>query len=80
MTGIASSDMFGQIDELSMPGAGLRSLDYSSDVQTMFADLFVPDTEGHPDVHMQSTPSSPSMPMQPLARTYGSEYEMLVVP
>lgn len=63
-----------------MPGAGLRSLDYSSDVQTMFADLFVPNTEGHPDVHMQSTPSSSSMPMQPLVRTYGSEYEMLVVP
>lgn len=44
----------------------------------MFADLFVPNTERNPDVQMQPTPSSSSIPMQPLVRMYGSEHEMLV--
>ncbi|GKZ20073.1 hypothetical protein AbraCBS73388_005250 [Aspergillus brasiliensis] len=66
-----ASGMFGQIDVLSIPGAGLRSLDFPSDVHAMFADLFVPGTE---NAHgLEPTPSPTNIPSRALVRTYGSE-------
>ncbi|KAL4890223.1 C6 zinc finger domain protein [Aspergillus ambiguus] len=72
-----SSGMFGQIDVLSIPGAGLRSLDFSSDVHTMFADLFVPSNGAHNAVQMEPTPSPSTTPCQSLVRTYGTEQDIL---
>ncbi|GCB21980.1 hypothetical protein AAWM_04865 [Aspergillus awamori] len=70
-----SSGMFGQIDVLSIPGAGLRSLDFPSDVHAMFADLFVPGTE---NTHgLEPTPSPSNIPSRALVRTYGSEDAIL---
>ncbi|KAF9894598.1 hypothetical protein FE257_006486 [Aspergillus nanangensis] len=72
-----STGMFGQIDVLSIPGAGLRSLDFSADVHTMFADLFVPNNGTHHAVQMEPTPSPSNVPSNALVRTYGSEQEIL---
>jgi hypothetical protein len=72
----AASAMFGQIDVLSLPGAGLRSLDFSSDVNTMFADLFPSDNGSNTQGQMGPTPSPSNIPSQPLVRTYGSEHDM----
>ncbi|GFF40940.1 maltose fermentation regulatory protein MAL13 [Aspergillus udagawae] len=72
-----SSAMFGQIDVLSLPGAGLRSLDFSSDVNTMFADLFPSDNGSNTQGQMGPTPSPSNIPSQPLVRTYGSEHDIL---
>ncbi|BCR98031.1 uncharacterized protein AKAW2_31350S [Aspergillus luchuensis] len=70
-----SSGLFGQIDVLSIPGAGLRSLDFPSDVHAMFADLFVPGTE---NTHgLEPTPSPSNIPSRALVRTYGSEDAIL---
>ncbi|GKZ28855.1 hypothetical protein AbraIFM66950_001106 [Aspergillus brasiliensis] len=70
-----ASGMFGQIDVLSIPGAGLRSLDFPSDVHAMFADLFVPGTE---NAHgLEPTPSPTNIPSRALVRTYGSEDALL---
>lgn len=72
-----ASGMFGQIDVLSIPGAGLRSLDFPSDVHAMFADLFVPGTE---NTHgLEPTPSPSKIPSRALVRTYGSEDAMWVL-
>ncbi|RAH40386.1 uncharacterized protein BO95DRAFT_468826 [Aspergillus brunneoviolaceus CBS 621.78] len=72
-----SPEMFGQIDVLSIPGAGLRSLDFSSDVHSMFTDLFVPNGENSIPVQMEPTPSPSNVSSQSLVRTYGSEIEIL---
>ncbi|RAH69592.1 uncharacterized protein BO66DRAFT_98504 [Aspergillus aculeatinus CBS 121060] len=72
-----SPEMFGQIDVLSIPGAGLRSLDFPSDVHSMFTDLFVPNGESSIPVQMEPTPSPSNVPSQSLVRTYGSEIEIL---
>ncbi|OGM43477.1 C6 zinc finger domain protein [Aspergillus bombycis] len=72
-----STGMFGQIDGLSVPGAGLRSLDFPSDVQSMFADLFIPHEAGHPPAQMEPTPSPSNISTQSLVRTYGSEHDIL---
>ncbi|KAL4785560.1 hypothetical protein BJX76DRAFT_177073 [Aspergillus varians] len=71
------SALFGQIDILSTPGAGLRSLDFPSDVQTLFAGLFVPSDGGNTQVQMEPTPSSSSTSSPSVVRTYGSEHEIL---
>jgi hypothetical protein len=68
--------MFGQIDVMSIPGAGLRSLDFSSDVHTMFADLFAPTNGAHHPAQMEPTPSPSNTPCHSLVRTYGSEQDM----
>jgi hypothetical protein len=66
--------MFGQIDPLSLPGAGLRHLDFPQDVQGMFEGLFIPrEGESHPVVP-QSAP--PAVRKRPMVRAYGSEQEM----
>ncbi|RAL00893.1 uncharacterized protein BO80DRAFT_425286 [Aspergillus ibericus CBS 121593] len=69
--------MFGQIDVLSIPGAGLRSLDFSSDVHAMFADLFVPSSENNAHCQMEPTPSPSNLPCRAFVRTYGSEDAIL---
>lgn len=71
-----SSGMFTQIDDLSIPGAGIRSMDYSSDVNNMLADLLVSNSGGSSHVQMQPTPSPSTMSMRTLVRTYGSEQEL----
>ncbi|RAL13972.1 uncharacterized protein BO97DRAFT_16167 [Aspergillus homomorphus CBS 101889] len=72
-----SSEVFGQIDVLSIPGAGLRSLDFPSDVHAMFTDLFVPDGESNIPVQMEPTPSPSNVPSRSLVRTYGGEIDIL---
>lgn len=74
----ASSAIFGQIDDLSNPGAGLRNLDFSSDVPSMFADFLVTNPEASSTVQMPSARAPSTMPMQVLVRAYGSEHELSV--
>lgn len=74
----ASSGMFTQIDDLSIPGAGIRSMGYSSDVNNMLADLLVSNSRGSSHVQMQPTSSPSTMSMRTLVRTYGSEQELSV--
>ncbi|KAL4968823.1 uncharacterized protein BDV14DRAFT_166807 [Aspergillus stella-maris] len=71
------SALFGQIDLLSAPAAGLRALDFSSDVQSLFAGLFVPNDGGSSHVQMEPTPSLSSVSSSTVVRTYGSEQEIL---
>ncbi|KAF7115742.1 hypothetical protein CNMCM5793_003245 [Aspergillus hiratsukae] len=72
-----SSTMFSHIDVLSLPGAGLRALDFSSDVNTMFADLFTSNNGNNPQSQMEPTPSPSNTPSRPRVRTYGSEHDIL---
>ncbi|PLB42053.1 uncharacterized protein BDW47DRAFT_114815 [Aspergillus candidus] len=72
-----SSGMFGQIDVLSMPGAGLRSLDFSSDVHSMFANFFVQNDGSCAHVQMGPTPSPSNVSSNAWVRTYASESEIL---
>ena len=66
--------MFSQIDELSLPGAGLRHLDFQSDVPSMFQGFFTGDgSQSHMQVPLISSPSNNA---QTFVRTYGSELEM----
>lgn len=68
--------MFSQIDELSLPGAGLRHLDFHSEMP-MFHGIFTGDGT---QSHMQVPPVSPSVNRtQSFVRTYGSEPEMYVL-
>ncbi|KAL2864704.1 uncharacterized protein BJX67DRAFT_373699 [Aspergillus lucknowensis] len=71
------SAIFGQIHVLSAPGAGLRNLDFSSDVQSMFTGLFIPNDEGSARAQMEPTPSSSSVSSQSAVRAYGTEGEIL---
>ncbi|KXG47407.1 Transcription factor [Penicillium griseofulvum] len=67
--------MFNQIDELSLPGAGLRHLDFQSDVPSMFQNFFTGDgSQSHMQVPLMSPPPNST---QPFVRTYGSEPEIL---
>jgi hypothetical protein len=68
--------MFGQIDVLSLPGAELRALDHSSDMNTMFADLFPLNNGSNTQGQMEPTRSPSNIPSQPMVRTYGSEQDM----
>ncbi|KAF3483482.1 uncharacterized protein GIQ15_02806 [Arthroderma uncinatum] len=45
-------EIFTQVDDLAVPGAGLRHLDFPVDVQSMFEGLFVPpNTQQQPSAH-----------------------------
>ncbi|OQE27334.1 hypothetical protein PENSTE_c004G02083 [Penicillium steckii] len=66
--------MFGQIDVLSLPGAGLRHLDFPQ-VASIFQGYFTGD-DNSSHVHMSQIPS-PLSTTQCLVRTYGSEPEIL---
>jgi hypothetical protein len=69
----SASGMFSQIDDLSLPGAGLRHLDFQSEMPSMFQGFFT----GEGQSHMQVPPMPPSMSSsQSFVRTYGSEPEM----
>lgn len=68
--------MFTQIDPMALPGAGLRHLDFPSDVQGMFEGLFIP-REGD-QAHGVHAPAPASVHGQPAVRAYGSEAEVLV--
>lgn len=69
--------MFSQIDELSVPGAGLRHLDFHSEMPAMFPGIFSGDGT---QSHMQVPPVSPSVDRtQSFVRIYGSEPEMYVL-
>jgi hypothetical protein len=69
--------MFTQIDVLSLPGAGLRHLDFPQ-VASMFQGYFTGD-DSTSHVHMGPIPS-PLSTTQCLVRTYGSEPEMYAFP
>ncbi|KAJ5492257.1 hypothetical protein N7453_010354 [Penicillium expansum] len=67
--------MFNQIDDLSLPGAGLRHLDFQSEVPSMFQSFFAGDgSQSHMQVPLMSPPLNSA---QPFVRTYGSEPEIL---
>lgn len=65
--------MFGQIDPMSLPGAGLRHLDFQ-DVHGMFDGMFIPREGEHPPAVPQSAPTP--VRKQPMVRAYGSEQDM----
>lgn len=67
--------MFSQIDVLSLPGAGLRHLDFPQ-VASIFQGYFTGDNSPS-HVHIDPIPS-PLNTTQCLVRTYGSEPEMYV--
>lgn len=71
--GLEAPGMFSQIDVLSIPGAGLRHLDFSH-VSSMFQGYYSGDGSS-PQVHLDSIPS-PLSDSQCWVRTYGSEAEM----
>jgi len=66
--------MFSQIDVLSLPGAGLRQLDFPQ-VGSLFQGFYAGD-ESPSHVHMEAIPS-PMSTTSCLVRTYGSEPEIL---
>lgn len=71
----APAAMFGEIDVLSLPGAGLRHLDFPQ-VSSMFQGYYSGDgSPSHVHVHMEPIPS-PLGDTQCWVRTYGSEPEM----
>ncbi|KAJ5101784.1 Transcription factor [Penicillium alfredii] len=68
--------MFSQIDVLSLPGAGLRHLDFQSDVPSMFQGFYTGDaSQSH--VQMEPIASPLSNTPQSFVRSYGSEPEIL---
>ncbi|KAJ5250565.1 hypothetical protein N7489_000975 [Penicillium chrysogenum] len=70
-----SPGMFNQIDELSLPGAGLRHLDFQSEVPSMFQNFFAGDgSQSHMQVPLTSPPLNST---RTFVRTYGSEPEIL---
>ncbi|KAJ6036953.1 hypothetical protein N7540_001232 [Penicillium herquei] len=70
-----SPDMFTQIDVLSLPGAGLRHLDYSQVATTMFQSYYAGDTDAS-NVPLELMPS-PLSDTQCFVRLYSSEPEIL---
>ncbi|EFE36860.1 uncharacterized protein ARB_04386 [Trichophyton benhamiae CBS 112371] len=75
----AESDIFTQVDDLAVPGAGLRHLDFPVDVQSMFEGLFVP-PNAQQQVPVHSTPAHPPAvpPAEPpRVRLYGNEQDIL---
>ncbi|KAI9370593.1 C6 zinc finger domain protein [Aspergillus egyptiacus] len=68
--------MFSEIDVLSAPAAGIRNLDFSLDVPSMFAGLFVPNAGGNAH-EIELTPPSSSISSQSMVRTYDSEHDIL---
>lgn len=68
--------IFNQLDNLSLPGAGLRHLDFQSEMPSIFQGLF---TNDGTQSHMQVPPISPPLSTtDSYVRTYGSEPEMYV--
>lgn len=70
---VTAPGMFTQIDVLSLPGAGLRHLDFPQ-VGSLFQGFYAGD-ESPSHVHLEAMPSSMST-TSCRVRTYGSEAEM----
>ncbi|EZG08241.1 hypothetical protein H106_02433 [Trichophyton rubrum CBS 735.88] len=72
-------EIFTQVDDLAVPGAGLRHLDFPVDVQSMLEGLFVP-PNAQQQVPVHSTPAHPP-PVPPAepprVRLYGNEQDIL---
>ncbi|KAK2737556.1 hypothetical protein FQN57_007491 [Myotisia sp. PD_48] len=70
-------EIFSQVDDLAVPGAGLRALDFPTDVQSMLEGLFVPDSQhlvGNPEPILIQAPPTPDPPR---VRLYGNEQDIL---
>ncbi|KAJ5636165.1 uncharacterized protein N7484_009478 [Penicillium longicatenatum] len=68
-------EMFTQIDVLSLPGAGLRHLDFPQQVSSMFQGYYAGDTDpAHVPLELMPSPLTGA---QCYVRTYGSEPEIL---
>lgn len=67
-----ASEIFDQIDLLSLPGAGLRHLDFQSDIPSIFQGVY------SSDGFINTVPSELGSASPCLVRTYGSEPEMCV--
>lgn len=74
--GSTAQEMFHQIDMLSVPGAGLRHLDFSQ-LPSLFQGYYTDDGSS-PHIQMDPMPSPLSNTTPCLVRTYGSEAEMWV--
>lgn len=70
----AAAGMFNQIDPLALPGAGLRHLDFPTEVQSMFEDLFIPGDGTQSQVQMEPVPAA--RPKPSMVRSYGNESDM----
>ena len=67
---------FNQIDDLSLPGAGLKHLGFWLGMPYTPSDT-TPNVEGGQDESQVQSGSPPeTYPEKPLVRTYGSEREM----
>ncbi|KAM5473746.1 hypothetical protein MferCBS49748_000710 [Microsporum ferrugineum] len=69
-------EIFTQVDDLAVPGAGLKHLDFPVDVQSMFEGLFVPPQQQAPAHPTAAHPPVPA-PEPPRVRLYGSEQDIL---
>ncbi|PGH02308.1 hypothetical protein GX51_04749 [Blastomyces parvus] len=77
--GLSLLAVFDQFDSLAIPGAGLRHLDFSPEVQSMFEDLMVP-ASGDVSRTALATEAVPiHMPSQDPSRVrvYGNEHDIL---
>jgi hypothetical protein len=77
---LSADGVFSQIDPLSLPGAGLRHLDFTSgvNVQGMFEGIFISREVGN---HAAVPPPmlGDSHAKQSMVRVYGSEQDMQVL-
>ncbi|EGE83708.1 C6 zinc finger domain-containing protein [Blastomyces dermatitidis ATCC 18188] len=71
--------VFDQFDSLAVPGAGLRHLDFSPEVQSMFEDLMVPASGDVSRATLATEPVPVNMPSQDPSRVrvYGNEHDIL---
>ncbi|KKZ67932.1 hypothetical protein EMCG_06463 [[Emmonsia] crescens] len=71
--------VFDQFDSLAVPGAGLRHLDFSPEVQSMFEDLMVPASGDVSRAALATEPAPINMPSQDPSRVrvYGNEHDIL---
>ncbi|KAK2870587.1 hypothetical protein FQN49_003067 [Arthroderma sp. PD_2] len=71
-------EIFTQVDDLAVPGAGLRHLDFPVDVQSMFEGLFVPpNTQQHTPAPPAPNQGQVPTPEPPRVRLYGNEDDIL---
>ncbi|EEH22736.2 hypothetical protein PABG_04947 [Paracoccidioides brasiliensis Pb03] len=71
--------VFSQFDSIAVPGAGIRQLDFPTDVQSMFEDLFVPPNVDASRTLLGAPPALIHLPNPdpPRVRLYGSEADIL---
>ena len=71
-----TSDMFDNINVLSLPGAGLQRLNFSEKLPSTLENLY-PSDESQPSIQTGATSASPNS-TSCFIRMYGSESEMWV--